>query len=747
MSRKSSKVKTYISVVALILTLLANILIILAAILMWRYSGLERGTFLALIGAVACILIILDVVFIFAFVFKDNKLKIATLVFALVMTLAGAYGNYLLFRVNNAVDSMIQSGDEHYETISASLVVYDSEVSSSSELDGLVVGMVEGTEASPSALGQSKLNEAGVSPRYEEYGSIDELMSALIAKEVDAAILPSGFHSMYADQEGYAEYLDSMTTLEEWSEDMQTGSNDSQNIDLSMEPFNVLLIGYAPESDTYGLADSIIVASVNPKTLTVTMTSIPRDSYVTIAGTSSKQKINAARGISRQCLMDTVSDMLGIEIDMYMEVNFKGVVEIVDALGGIEIDSPVAFLAQDSSTERGHYTVRIEEGVQWADGEMALAFARERHAMPNGDYDRELHQQQVITQIVSRLLELNDINRALDALEAAGNNLETNISLDQLTSLFNYLLSIPNYTGLKTMDLIDSQNMRVTGYSSYYHDYGSGLNLWIMIPYEGSIAENLARIEDTMGSATNTQEALFSFSAKEPYERGVLYHEVFDEVQVHPEIPEAIPDFIAESATLADVQAWASENDVTLDVHYIDESDDRYVEGTSGLVVDFSPSAGTLVSEMSGPLTVYVTATDGEIPNFVGQPLSSLESWASANGYEVSVDYIEEGDYGYDASRAGLISSQNPGAGEDSRYYSVISVEVFAQSSGSSAEATGDPYDVPGMSYDEAVMWCENNNRSCVFIDSNWDYVYSGTVSDNWGYSESGDGSIWFMME
>ena len=734
-----------LSIAGAIFVALANILVVILAFMAWRFSNIQRTTFIAVLGALLCIVLILDVIFIFGYTTKDKKLKIVSLVFGIILFVASAYGNYLLFRVNNAVGNMINDGSAQYETISASIVTYDnSDITSVEDLDGLTVGMTEGSDASPSALGQSKLNEAGISPRYETYNSVDELMSALINKEIDCAILPSGFNSMYADQEGYSEFLDRMSVITEYSEQMQTGENTASNVDLSMEPFNVLLIGYAPESDTYGLADAIIVASVNPQSMTVTLASIPRDSYVEIAGTGSKQKINAARGISRQCLMDTVSNMMGIDIDFYMEVNFRGVVDIVDALGGIEINSPVAFLAQDSSTQRGNYTVWIEEGVQWADGEMALAFARERHAMPNGDYDRELNQQQVIAQIVSRLLELNDLNRALDALEAAGDNFETNISLDQMTSLFNYLLSIPNFSGLDTMDLINIQNMRVTGYSSYYYDYGSGLNLWIMIPYNGSIEENSAMMNETLGITSVEQVADFSFTVQEPYERGQLYHEVFDEARQDPELPEMVPDFVSEGASIMDVEAWASENNVTLNVVYIDETDDRYVEGAEGLVVGTEPGSGTLVENLSGPLTVYVAGDATSIPNFVGASLTYVTSWAERNGYELEVDYVETGDQSLD----GTIADQTPSAGNDIENYSTLYVDVYTYVEGtgpSEGENTGaSPYEVPGMSYEEAVSWCDTNGYVCLFLDPEKNFMNYGTVTDTWG--EYADGTLWFTM-
>ncbi len=736
--KQNNKKKQIISYIIAALVLIANLSILALIAMAWIYSGIDETAFYSIVGALICAILILDVVFVVSYLSCSMRMKMATFLLAVILLGGSLYANYLLVRVNNALSGMINSDSDQYETISVSVVTYNNEtISSIEDLEGLTVGLTSTTnDASPSAVGKSKLEEAGISVEYVEYESVDALMSGLIAGEIDCALLPSSYASMYEDQDGYEEYLDAMTVIEQWSEDVLVGQNTSSDIDLSMDPFTVLLIGYAPESDTYGLADTIMLATVNPRTLTVTLTSIPRDSYVQISGTSSSQKINSARAISRQTLIDTVSELMDIEIDFYMEVNFKGVVAIVDALGGIEINSTAAFLAQNSDTERGNYTIWIEEGVQWADGEMALAFARERYAFASGDYDRQLNQQQVITSIVSRLLELNDINVLVDVIEAAGDNLSTNLSVEQLTSLFSYALSISNYTGLDTMDLIDIQNMRVTGYSSYYYDYGSGLSLWIMIPYEGSIAQNYERIQDTLGNVEHEQISSFTFSAQDPYERGQLYDEYFDEVRNDPEIPEQVPDFVDDGYTLSEITAWCSENDIELEIVYIDESDSRYDAALDGQVVDQSVSSGTLVSRITS-ITIYI-AESSQIPNFVGSTLSTAQSWANRHGIELSISYIESSDASYDSSLAGTIASQSPTSG-DIADYSYIEIVVYAESE------TVTAYDAIGLSYSAAVSWCSTNGYTCSFLNSNRETVSSGTVSELWGYYD--DGTLWFIME
>lgn len=762
------KKRQLFSICGLILTILANTAVILILLGAWRYSALERTTFLAIGGIIICILLILDVIFVVGYAFKDRKLKVINFIFALILLVDGIYGNYLLGRVNGAIDNMIDnSGIDQYETISVSFVTNSqSAISSIEDLDGAMVGINPSSGETPSALGQRYLNEKSISPHYVDYETVNELFLALAQGDVEAALLPSGFRSLFEDEEGYSEYLENVEVLMETSEEVKTGENESAGMNLSMEPFSVLLIGYAPETETYGLADSIIVATVNPQTMTVTMTSIPRDSYVKIAGTNSMQKINAARGISRQCLMDTVSEMMDIDIDLYMEVNFEGVVDIVDALGGIWIDSPVEFVGQDQSTDRGKYTVWVAQGGQWANGQQALAFARERHAMPNGDYDRQLNQQQVIAQIVSRLLELNDVNRALDALEAAGDNLSTNISVSQLTELFNYLLTVPNFTGFETMNLIDIQNMRVTGVDSYYYDYGAHLPLWIMVPYNGSIVENQERIAATLGQYDDIdQVSCFKFFAQYPYYREALYHTYFNETVAIPDMPDFVPNFLNRGATLDDVRAWANERDITLEVIYVGEDDPRYVAGAEGLVVDYSPGYATLVSDLGGKFTVYVSGEeeviedDGTVPNFEGLPLSDLEDWCIRNGIGISVEYIPSDDEALN----GTIYAHDM-IGEAIEDVEVINVTVYEgeyspseeddPETSDEPEASDEPQEgdempiytgespdvVEGMTYDQAVNWCDVNGYACEFRGN-----IDGYVTYLWG--ANGIDNFWFNME
>lgn len=684
MKKKTTK-KQIFSIITAIVTIFAHAAIALFGLWSYQYYKLELGTFVGIAGIIICLLIITDILFIVGFNFKDNKIKVVNLVLATILMIVGIIGSILMYRVNGAVNNVISNdGVEQYETIGVNYVIYDNDkIDDLKDLNGKKVGVVYSTGVGASSLGQEKLKDEKIDVSIKEYTTLNDLFLGLLDGEVDCAIFQSGYRSLLSSNDAYEEYVNKTIDIYNFEEKVKVGENASANKNLAVEPFNVLLIGFAPEpGGTSGLADSIILASINPQTMTATLTSVPRDSYVPIAcyAGQAKDKITHSRGISRDCLMDTVANLFETEVDLYMEVNFQGIVDIVDALGGIWIDSPVEFVGQSPSDIRGEYTVWVGEGGQWVDGRQALAFARERHAMPNGDLDRAIHQQEVIAQIVERLLATKDVNKALDVLEAAGNNFSTNMSLTQLTTVFNYLVSTPNYTGLPIMGVIDLQSMRLAGYGSYSYHMGMQLPIYVYPLYKGSIAQNIDRIHDTMGEYnTINQDDYFKFFVEYPYNRGPLYYEYFNEAQVHEELPGYVLNFVKNGSNISEVEAWANQYGVNLNVVYVQEGDPRYVEGASGLVVDMSHRYGLLAANID-TFTVYVCGdipAEDKVPNFVGKQYTEAEYWADANDYELSIKWIYEEDSDFDIKKTGQVKSQNIEAGKNKHNYSKLEIVAY----------------------------------------------------------------------
>jgi LCP family protein required for cell wall assembly len=171
--------------------------------------------------------------------------------------------------------------------------------------------------------------------------------------------------------------------------------------------------------------------SINPISMKITMSSIARDSYVPITCyNNGSSKINAAHSVSRDCLISTVQQLTGVSIDYYIDTNFQGVVDVVNALGGIVVNSPLEFVGQTASSVRGTKTVWVPAGDNvLLNGDQALAFARERYAFQTGDFARQEHQQQVIKAIIRTIMRTRDINTFLKVVQAFGDNVTTNFTV------------------------------------------------------------------------------------------------------------------------------------------------------------------------------------------------------------------------------------------------------------------------------------------------------------------------------
>lgn len=661
MARRMKNKLSALSIGSLVTTILAHIAVILFVVLARGYFNLELNIIICALIVIVCVLFIIDILLVYGINFKDIASRIVIIVLSVLMMVVGFGGSYYVSKVNKAVDNAIENtGTDQYETISGSFVYYSEngtvkykDLDSLKSASNLKVGVVFDDGIGVATAAQKLMEDEGINATVTTYSSSEELLGNLIGNgtdDIDVAVFPSSYRQRWlADEEvDYAQYLDHVYDFHKFEDKVKTGENKNANKDLYTEPFNILLIGFAPEDEamTVGLADSIIVATVNPQTFTVSLTSIARDTYTKLAcaPNSERQKINAARAYSRQCLMDTVGELLDIDIDYYMEVNFLGVVEIVDALGGIVVNNPVEFVGQTASGIRGEFTVLVPAGEEVVcDGEMALAFARERHAMPNGDFDRQKHQQEVIARIAEKLLGMNDVNKALKVMEAAGKNFTTNLSLNQLTGIFSYIINHKNTIGIPTFNMIEMQNMRVTGYDSWYYSYIMRLPQWIYRLYNGSIQECKDRINDVMNNYVLTdikQPSYMSFLIEYPYERPQYYSEYFNEEQVHEKMPDCYPLFVGKD--LATAMSLAQAVGITLNIKYIEPDSPDYKESLDGQIIDQYPRQGALVEEYpTGSITVMGNGDPNYVPEYTVENCNdeaSCIAFAKSKGINYSVE-------------------------------------------------------------------------------------------------------------
>ena len=247
--------------------------------------------------------------------------------------------------------------------------------------------------------------------------------------------------------------------------------------DVSQEPFIVYLSG----SDSRGSlqqtarSDVNILAVVNPKESKVLLVSIPRDYYVQLHGTTgTRDKLTHAGIYGIDMSRKTIEDLLNIEINYTVKVGFTSFIQIVDAIGGIEVDSDQEFTAHTNKS------CHIAKGKQHLDSECALAYSRERYAYASGDRHRGQNQQEVITAIINKMGDPRQLVKYSEILKATEGSLETSMSYDEITKLINSQLTTMNKWTVESISLDGSGAMLPT------YSMGSQ-NLYVMMPDQATI--------------------------------------------------------------------------------------------------------------------------------------------------------------------------------------------------------------------------------------------------------------------
>ena len=207
--------------------------------------------------------------------------------------------------------------------------------------------------------------------------------------------------------------------------------------------------GSGSRSDTWkGNSDSMLLLSVNPQTKKTVMMSLERDILTQIDenGETTEAKLNAAYAYGgAELAIATIEKLMNIHIDRYVMINMQGLVQLVDAVGGIEVNNTFDFPISIEENEP-EYTATVEPGKHLINGDQALVYARMRYQDPEGDYGRQKRQREVIRKVVEKVLSLNSISHYQAILKALSDNMQTNVDLSasSIPQLLGYQDSFKN---------------------------------------------------------------------------------------------------------------------------------------------------------------------------------------------------------------------------------------------------------------------------------------------------------------
>lgn len=413
-----------------------------------------------LIVLVSLVMIILCLIILLILHFKAKKFlpRILAGFIALCMCMGLAYGNYFIFKTDNTFDVVTSLADSKATTTSI-VVLKSSSIKKEKDLKGKKIGTILDMDKKPTKRMLDDLNKDNIKYTTKDYSNLDELMEAFYSGEVDAICLNEKYRDILHETQAYFTFQTDTRIVHQNVHYTKVEKNDNPSDpvnDISKDAFTILVSGndsYGTLQDSNTRSDANLLLTVNPKTGTILMTSIPRDYYVELVCPDDDPELACPEGsydkLTHSGLMgvksteETIEKVLGIKINYNVRINFSSVVNLVDALDGIDLDIK-------KGEEVDIFYVNSQPGLSvgkhHVDGETALAFARERHAYLDGDNQRVRNQQKVFKAIFKRIISpkmITNYGKFMDAIAVA---FDTNLSGDEISKFVKYELdNMPNW--------------------------------------------------------------------------------------------------------------------------------------------------------------------------------------------------------------------------------------------------------------------------------------------------------------
>ena len=411
---------------------------------------------------------------------RNKVVRYVGMLISLLMTIVLAVGSVALMKTDDVLQKI---GGATYKTDNMVVVVKkDDKAENISDAQNYRFGYQTVVDQdNTEKMVKDVTNVIGRDLKAETYESLTDEANALLNGNIDAAIFNEGYMSMIDDSmEGFS---DQVKILYQYG--IKTEIKQEKQADVS-EPFNVFISGIdvAGPITTNSRSDVNIIMTVNPQTRKILLTTTPRDYYVTIPNVSGEQrdKLTHAGIYGVDASMNTLENLYGIDISYYARVNFTSLETIVDALGGVDVNSEVEFTAQGYS---------FTKGVNHMDGKQALAFSRERYSFQEGDNQRGKDQEAVLTAIINKATSPAILKSANEILASVSNCVETNMTQDEMAKFISMQL---NDGGSWS---IESQAATGNGDSQACYSSGSQL-LYVMWPDETSVANVSTKINEVM---------------------------------------------------------------------------------------------------------------------------------------------------------------------------------------------------------------------------------------------------------
>lgn len=419
---------------------------------------------------------------------KKRVLLITVSLLGLLLLTALGIGLYYLAIFKNTLKDITTV--EGVETILAIYVRTDDEAQTVADTAEYVYGVSrhETDRDETEALLQTLEEGWGHPPNVSEYSDIFALADGIREGKIRALILNEAYKDSLAETEGYDWTGEGLRKLETFAFEQE--NTETEEVEIPAEiPASFIL--YISGIDTYGglsarsRSDVNILMAVNTTNKKILMLATPRDFYVDFAASKGqKDKLTHAGIYGVSASMDALERLYAVEIPYYLRINFSGFIQVIDALGGVDVYSDYDFSVKNIKD--------YHKGYNHLTGLEALAFARERYSFASGDYQRAKNQMEVIRAVIDACTSPAILKNYRLVMQAIGGSFETNMPEGQITALVKMQLSDNREWTVETFT--------ANGTSAYKPTYSMpGRNLYVILPSSESVQKAKALLDDTMG--------------------------------------------------------------------------------------------------------------------------------------------------------------------------------------------------------------------------------------------------------
>lgn len=394
------------------------------------------------------VFVLLDLIFILLLCFATKGVvsKIICIIFTVAISLGSCLGGYYLSKTGGLLSNITNVAKHSKNTVSV-IVKQSSDMKNKNDLAGHSVGTLANINTQGSKKILKELNKSGIQMEKREYDSLTEMLESFYNGEVDSIVINESSRSQITDIDAYKDFDNNTRVVYQTSYKVENTDKANAVSNITTTPFNVLISGSDTRGgyDENGRSDVIMVATVNPKTGTILLTSVPRDFYVETACDAADgcqqgalDKITHTGIHGTNTTKRTVEKLLGIEINYTFKVGFDTVTDIVDAVGGIDVNVEPGYECSNFLHAPG---LSVHAGVNHLNGEQALGYARERYAYSEGDRQRTKNQQQVLMGIVDKITSPAIVTNYASIMDSMSNTFSTTMSNDEISSLIKYQLN------------------------------------------------------------------------------------------------------------------------------------------------------------------------------------------------------------------------------------------------------------------------------------------------------------------